>query len=359
MSAAASFLALSAALAITAQTQADPHAGHGVPPPATGTAQPDRHAGHGAATPPDADPHAGHRAATQPHTDPHAGHRAASPPVADPHAGHAMPGANPPSQAHDPHAGHAMGTAAPAASAPPPRVPTDHAADALFDHARMATARAVLRHENGGMPYARFGFDLAEVKLHEGHNGYGWEGEASFGGDINRAALSFEGGGSFGGALDHAEFQAVWWRAIAPYWNLRAGVRHDIRPEPSRSYAVLGLEGVAPYWIEMAGAVFLSDKGDVHLRVEAEYDQRITQRLILQPSVEVNFAAQDVPELHIGSGLSDIEAGLRLRYELSRKFAPYVGVEWESAVGRTARFARRAGDEPSSTQVVAGVRFWF
>lgn len=109
----------------------------------------------------------------------------------------------------------------------------------------------------------------------------------------------------------------------------------------------------------MEGQAFLSTRGDVHLRLEGSYDQRLTQRLILQPAAEVNVALQDVPELGIGSGLSSVEMGLRLRYEFAREFAPYVGVNWERSFGDTARFARAAGDGASATSLVMGIRFWF
>jgi copper resistance protein B len=122
---------------------------------------------------------------------------------------------------------------------------------------------------------------------------------------------------------------------------------------------VAGIEGLAPYWFEVGGALFLSDKGDLLARVEASYDQRITQRLILQPNAELNFAAQDVPELGIGSGLSDIELGLRLRYEFVPEFAPYVGVNWERKTGDSARYAREDGEGVSAASLVAGIQFWF
>ena len=122
---------------------------------------------------------------------------------------------------------------------------------------------------------------------------------------------------------------------------------------------MLGFEGLAPYWFEVEGAVFLSDKGDLLGRVEGYYDQRLTQRLVLQPRVELNFAAQDVPENRIGAGLSNAELGLRLRYEITRKLAPYVGVSYDAKSGQTARYARDDGEDPTTTSFVAGVRIWF
>lgn len=169
--------------------------------------------------------------------------------------------------------------------------------------------------------------------------------------------LKTEGDGAFRGDVDHAEVEALYSRAIDPYWNLQAGVRYDF--EPSRAYAALGVEGLAPYWFELEGALFLSDRGDLFARVSGYHDLRITQRLIIQPRAELNLAAQDVPRDRIGSGLSSTELGLRLRYEVSREFAPYVGVHWERRFGDTADFARADGNDVSDVSFVAGVRFWF
>jgi len=175
----------------------------------------------------------------------------------------------------------------------------------------------------------------------------------------NPHAITSEGDGAVGRGLESAEVQALYSRAIDPWWNVFAGVRQDFRPQPQRTYTTIGVEGLAPYWFELEAQVFLSDKGDVHLRLEGSYDQRITQRLILQPAAEVNISTHDVPELGIGSGLSGIELGLRLRYEFARLFAPYVGVNWERKLGGSARYARAAGERASAISLVVGVRFWF
>ncbi len=279
------------------------------------------------------------------------------------HSAHQMPQTEAAPAAADPsnpHAGHAM----PASddSVPKgvaPAVPTDHAADALYDPAIMARARAAMTKENGGMAFSQLMLDRLEYRAQRGADGYAWEGEGWIGGDINRLAIKSEGEGTIGGPLESAELQALYSRAIDPWWNIVAGVRQDFRPQPQRTYATIGIEGLAPYWFEVEGQIFLSDKGDAHLRVEGSYDQRITQRLVLQPAAEVNIAAQDVPELGIGSGLSTIELGLRLRYELAREFAPYIGVHWERSLGDTARYARAAGEGASATSLVMGIRFWF
>ncbi|MDO7836763.1 copper resistance protein B [Sphingobium sp. HBC34] len=276
--------------------------------------------------------------------------------TADPHAGHAAPT---PADPADPHAGHA----APASNDVPkgiaPAIPTDHAAEAFYDPTTMARARAAMRQESGGMTFSQLMIDRLEYRAQKGSDGYHWEGEGWIGGDIDRLAVKSEGEGAVGGPLESAEVQALYSRAIDPWWNLVAGVRQDFRPQPRRTYATIGIEGLAPYWFEVEAQAFLSNKGDAHLRLEGSYDQRITQRLVLQPAAEVNVAAQDVPDLGIGSGLSNVELGLRLRYEFAREFAPYIGVNWERRFGDTARYARAAGEGASATSLVMGIRFWF
>ena len=167
-----------------------------------------------------------------------------------------------------------------------------------------------------------------------------------------------EGEGSFGEPIEGAEVQALWSRAIAPFFDFQAGVRQDLTG-PERTHAVIGIQGIAPYQFEVDAAAFVSTKGDVTARFEGELDQRITQRLILQPRAEIALSAQDIPELGIGAGLDRIEAGLRLRYEFAREFAPYVGVSQEWRIGEGADFARAAGEDPSVMNYVVGLRFWF
>jgi copper resistance protein B len=267
----------------------------------------------------------------------------------------------------DDHAGHGMsgmatsasGAALAAGDSPAPNPPMDHYADRQFPESEMARARDQMMREEGGQTFYQVMFNLAEYQARQGNNGYRWDGEAWFGGDINRLTVKTEGEGIAKVGVEAAEVQALYSRAVGPYFNLQAGIRHDFKPNPSRTYAVVGFEGLAPYWFEVEGALFLSDKGDLLGRLEGYYDQRLTQRLVLQPRVELNFAAQDVPENRIGAGLSDAELGLRLRYELTRQFAPYVGVSYEAKTGQTARYARIDGEDPTSTSFVAGVRVWF
>lgn len=251
------------------------------------------------------------------------------------------------------------GTALPAGDDPAPAPPVDHAADAIYDPAEMARARAIVRAEHGGGSFSQLMFNLAEYRVRKGRDGYHWEGEGWFGGDFDRIVLKTRGEGAIGRRFDHGEAQALYARALDPYWNLQAGVRYDFGGGRSTPYAAIGVEGLAPYWFEVSGALFVSDKGDLIGRIEGYHDMRLTRRLILQPRAELDFAAQDAPRDGIGSGLSQIELGLRLRYEIARECAPYVGVSHDRAFGDTADFARAAGEGAKATSFVAGIRFWF
>lgn len=161
------------------------------------------------------------------------------------------------------------------------------------------------------------------------------------------------------GETEEAEIQALYSRAIAPYWDLQIGWRRDIRPKPDRDWLAVGLEGLAPYFFEVDAAAFIGESGRTAARIEAEYEWMFTQQWVLSPEIEMNFYRKDDPEVGIGSGLSDMEAGLRLRYKIRREFAPYIGVNWTKKFGQTADFARDEGEDTSDVQIVAGFRAWF
>lgn len=201
--------------------------------------------------------------------------------------------------------------------------------------------------------------DQLEYRWNEGTDSTNWNAQGWFGGDYNRVWLKTDGTSLSDGTVEEAEGQLLYSRLIAPFWDFQAGLRYDEKPKPSRSYAVLGVQGLAPYWFELEAAAFVSEKGDVSARLEADYDLLLTQRLIVQPRFETNLVAQKVEELGIGQGFSDVELGLRLRYEIRREFAPYVGVSWARKLGDTADFARQAGEDADNFAVVAGVRVWF
>lgn len=313
-------------------------------------------------------------AAKKPAPDPHAGHQMPAQPQApaDPHAGHDM-STMPTQQGQTMPPGHDMsqmpgmaapgaevaGTNLPAGNAPPPPVPTDYAADAFFPPQAMEMARHHLQKGHGGLGFFQVFTNIMEYQVRNGRNGFEWDSEAWYGGDINRLWLKSEAEGTFGEGFERNEFQALYSRAIDPYFNLQAGIRYDIKPDPSRVYAVAGVEGLAPSFFELEAFAFLSNKGELMARIEGYYDQRLTQRLILQPRAEVAFAAQDSREIGIGSGLSSAELGMRLRYDIRREFAPYLGIHFERTFGDTRRFRQAQGEAPSDVIFVVGLRTWF
>ena len=253
----------------------------------------------------------------------------------------------------------AEGTDLPAGNAPPPPVPVANAADAFYDPQAMEMGRHHLQEFHGGQKLFQVLNNIAEYRAGSGADGYGWESEGWYGGDINRFWFKTEGEGAFGEGVESAEVQALYSHAIDPYWNVQGGLRYDFKPNPSRVYATVQLEGLAPSFFDVEGALFLSNKGELLARVGGWYDQRITQRLILQPRVEVDLAAQNSREIGVGAGLSEAEIGVRLRYDIRREFAPYIGVQYQRAFGRTARYQRDEGEDVGGFQFLAGVRTWF
>jgi copper resistance protein B len=251
-------------------------------------------------------------------------------------------------------------SAAAAPSTPTPNVESGppNAADRIWGAEAMRASREAVYQEHGNMQIFWFQGDRAEYRMRDGKDGYLWDAQGYYGSDLNKFWFKSEGEGSFGEPVEHAEVQALYSRAIAPFFDLQAGVRQDLTG-PSRTHLAVGILGLAPYMFETDAAMFLSNKGDWTARIEAEYDQRITQKLILQPRAEANLSAQDIPELGIGSGLDKVEMGLRLRYEIVREFAPYIGISQEWKFGGSRDFARLAGEDPSVTNYVVGVRFWF
>jgi copper resistance protein B len=185
-----------------------------------------------------------------------------------------------------------------------------------------------------------------------------WEGYLWVGKDLNKLWIKSEGEHESGDA-ESAEFQLLYSRAINANWDLQVGLRHDAKPDPERNWAVIGFHGISPYWFEIDTALFVEEDGQESLRFEAEYEFMLTQKWVLSPEIEVNWFSEDDDELGIGSGLADIEAGLRLRYEIRREFAPYVGIHYERLLGDTEDIADAEGEDTSDTQLVAGLRFWF
>ncbi len=204
-----------------------------------------------------------------------------------------------------------------------------------------------------------FQMDQNEYRLSDGDDAYAWEAQGWAGTDYDKIAFKTEGETVIDGGLEKAELQVLYSRLVSDFFDAQIGVRYDFEPDPERAFAVLGLQGLAPQFFELDTALFISDDGDVSARLEAEYELLLTQRLVLQPSAEVNIAVQEVEDLGIGSGPTDFEIGLRLRYEITREFAPYIGVNYERDLFDTADLTRDEGEDIDAVAFVAGIRFFF
>ncbi len=184
------------------------------------------------------------------------------------------------------------------------------------------------------------------------------EGEAWVGHDLKKIWLSTELEQE-DGKTEEAELQLLYGQALTPYWDLKVGLRQDFEPSSGRSWGVIGFQGLAPYFLEVDTALFIGERGESAFRFEVEYELLFTQKLILSPELELNFYGQNDAELGLGSGLSDMELGLRLRYEIQREFAPYVGISWGKRFGNSADFALEEGHDTEDWQWVLGLRWWY
>ncbi|WP_421789212.1 copper resistance protein B [Hyphobacterium sp.] len=217
-----------------------------------------------------------------------------------------------------------------------------------------------LRHETGGQRQFSFIANRIEYRSANGSEAGLWDINAWYGGRLNRMWLRSEADYSLdAGAFEELRVEALWSRAISPYFDVQAGVAQDFASGSERTHAVAAVQGLAPYWFELSSRAYLSDRGELTGIAEAEYELLLTQRLILQPRAELAWSAEDIPSLETGAGLTSLQAGLRLRYEFVRQFAPYVGIEWTRQLGETADYTRAAGADPESTAIVAGLRIWF
>ncbi len=182
--------------------------------------------------------------------------------------------------------------------------------------------------------------------------------QAWYGRDYDRLVLKAEGNVD-NGKVDEASTEVLWSHAVATYWDGQLGLRYDSGEDSGRTWLAFGLQGLAPYWFELDITGYVSEEGHTALALETEYEILLTQKLILTPRIEMNFYGKDDAGRGIGSGLSELSTGLRLRYEIRREFAPYIGVEWAGTHGGTADYARVAGLNVRETRMVAGLRFWF
>ncbi len=327
--------ALATTLAASAAARgatADPHAAHGTAP-AAASAPADPHAGHGAA--PAAASGAGNVGqaveagiAVPNQTD--------APAPAMDHGG--MQGGSAPPDARDPHAwsgGHGL------ASGPYklPDVPRIALADEHIFQSLLVDRLEGTRTRHGG-------------------DGAAWEARYRIGTDYHRLVIKSEGE-AVGGRVEHARTELLYSRALSAFWDVQAGIRNDAGEGPDRNWLAFGVQGLAPYWFEIDATAYLGNHGRSALRLSAEYEIALTQKLVAQPRVEAELHGKDDLAREIGRGLSNVTAGVRLRYEFTPQFAPYIGVERSGSFGRTADLHRAAGDNPYATRWVAGVRFWF
>lgn len=310
-----------------------------------------------------------------------AGRATAQSPAPDPHAGHVMPApqgpapeSRPPSAAEPPpsgvHAGHDHGSPGPAPapgtptprgghveSAPPPdRVELPPFIPPVSDAMRAAAFPDVHGHASHDRAINTFVLvDHLEWRSGRGADGLAWSGSGWVGGDINRLWFRSEGeaeGVDVGGASAHV----LYGRAIARWWDVVGGIRQDLQPG-AQTWLAVGVQGLAPGFFEVEATAYVSDAGQTAAHLEVEYDLLLTNRLVLQPVIEANLYGRSNPGLGVGRGLSTAEAGFRLRYEIRREFAPYVGLTWERAFGRTRDLSD--GEADGAPRLVAGVRVWF
>lgn len=203
-----------------------------------------------------------------------------------------------------------------------------------------------------------FKLDQLEVRDTDAGNTTAWKADAWAGYDLNKLWLKTEGE-YHEGETEDAELQLLYSRALSAFWDAQMGFRRDFRPQPRRDWAVFGIKGLAPYMFEVDLALFVGEEGHSAVRLDAEYEYLFTQRLILSPEAEINVYGKNDPELGRGAGISDVTLGLRLRYEIRREFAPYLGIQWTGLYGDTADFAEANGSDTSEAAAVAGIRAWF
>ena len=213
-------------------------------------------------------------------------------------------------------------------------------------------------HMHGGAPASMLLIDQLEAFHGRDANGQSWEIQGWYGNDSDKLWLRSEGERS-GGKLEDGNVEVLWNRNVATFWSAQLGVRRDFGEGPARSWAAFGIQGLAPYWFELEATGYAGAGGRTAARLRAEYELLFTKRRILQPEAEINLYGRNDPQRRVGRGISDVQFGLRLRYEIRRQFAPYVGVNWVRRVGSSADYARQDRQPVFDRQIVAGVRIWF
>ncbi len=231
---------------------------------------------------------------------------------------------------------------------------------AITDFDRLAAFPAVDEHAMHG-ENSMFGmllFERLEAWDASPGTGLAWDAQAWVGTDINRLWVRSEGE-QVAGELESAGLELLYGRSVAPWWDVVAGLRHDFKPGQSQDFLAVGVIGMTPYKFELEATAYIGQSGRSAARFALEYETLLSNRLIAQPVIEAEFNGRSDATRSIGSGLSTAEAGLRLRYEFSRRFAPYIGVSWEKAYGQTAQYRLQEGEDTQEMRVVAGLRMWF
>lgn len=264
--------------------------------------------------------------------------QATSKPPVDPHAGHVMPATPSSNRSAEP------------ATPIPPLTDQDRAAAFPQDlHGHAVHDRAV--------NYFVL-FDQLEWQLYDDTNGANWDTKAWIGGDLNRIWIHSEGA-SEKDRLEEAEVHVTYGRSFSRWWDVVAGVRHDVRPGPGQTWGTVGIQGLAPQFFDIQATLYVGESATTLARFEAEYELLLTNRLVLQPLMELNIYGKEIADRGIGAGLSSAEGGLRLRYEFRRELAPYVGLVWHRQFGGTAEFSRAAGNDVGGWRIATGLRTWF
>lgn len=205
----------------------------------------------------------------------------------------------------------------------------------------------------------RLTLDQLERHWQDGQDATSWKLDGFIGGDYEKVRIKSEGEATDGHGVEELEVQALYSVMVDDFWDFQVGIRHDFRPQPRTSYATIGFQGLAPQFLEVDAQAFLSEHGDLTARLETEIDLPLTRQLILQPHAEIDLSAQDVPSQAVGTGVSALGLGLRLRYEIVQEVAPYIGLSWEKRLGDSARFSRALGEDPDRVSFLTGLRLWF
>ena len=200
-------------------------------------------------------------------------------------------------------------------------------------------------------------FDQLELQFVHGEPGSRWDSKSWIGGDLNRLWFRTEGD-AVDGVLDTAEAQLLYGRSFARWWDVVAGIRYDPRPSPSHTWLAIGVQGLAPYFLDVQATAFIGPSGHTAGRIEVEHELLLTQRLVMQSLVELSLSGKDDPDRGVGAGLSTGEVGFRFRYEIKRELAPYAGVVWHKKLFGTGDATREAGGDAGGWHVVGGLRFW-